>query len=78
MIDNLSNGRAAIAAASGWHVNDFVISPDTYNTRYQDTYKKIHLIQRLWRGEKVSLRNGAGVETEVGILPAPIQKELPI
>jgi iturin family lipopeptide synthetase A len=23
MIDNLSNGRVAIAAASGWHVNEF-------------------------------------------------------
>jgi natural product biosynthesis luciferase-like monooxygenase protein len=78
MIDNLSNGRAAIAAASGWHVNDFVLSPHTYDARYQDMYNKIDMIQRLWRGEKVSLRNGAGVETEVGILPAPIQKELPI
>jgi len=36
------------------------------------------MIQKLWRGEKVLLPNGAGVETEVGILPAPIQKELPI
>jgi natural product biosynthesis luciferase-like monooxygenase protein len=78
MVDNLSNGRVAIAAASGWHVNDFVLSPDTYQNRYGDMYEKIALIQRLWRGEKVSLANGAGVETEVGILPAPIQKELPI
>lgn len=78
MIDNLSNGRAAIAAASGWHVNDFVLAPDTYQKRYDDMYEKIALIQRLWRGEKASLTNGAGVKTEVGILPAPIQKELPI
>jgi natural product biosynthesis luciferase-like monooxygenase protein len=27
MIDNMSDGRVAIAAASGWHVNDFVLSP---------------------------------------------------
>ena len=33
MIDNLSNGRVAIAAASGWHVNDFVLSPGTYKCR---------------------------------------------
>jgi natural product biosynthesis luciferase-like monooxygenase protein len=77
MIDNFSNGRVAIAAASGWHVNDFVLSPDTYQNRYQDMFEKIELIRRLWRGEKVSLPNGAGVATEVGILPAPIQKELP-
>jgi natural product biosynthesis luciferase-like monooxygenase protein len=78
MIDNFSNGRVAIAAASGWHVNDFVLSPGTYQNRYEDMFEKIALIQRLWRGGKVSLPNGAGVATEVGILPAPIQKELPI
>jgi natural product biosynthesis luciferase-like monooxygenase protein len=78
MIDNFSNGRVAIAAASGWHVNDFVLSPATYESRYKDMFEKIALIQRLWRGEKVSLANGAGVAAEVGILPAPIQKELPI
>jgi natural product biosynthesis luciferase-like monooxygenase protein len=78
MIDNISNGRVGIAAASGWHVNDFVLSPDTYENRRQDMYDKIALIQRLWRGEKVSVPNGAGLRTEVGILPAPIQNELPI
>src|SRR5271170_5429302 len=78
MIDNLSNGRVAIAAASGWHVNDFVLSPDTYKNRNNDMYAKIATIQRLWRGEKVSLPNGMGVKTDVGILPEPIQPELPI
>lgn len=78
MIDNFSNGRIAIAAASGWHVNDFVLSPATYENRYDDMYAKLTQLQKLWRGEKLSLPNGAGVETEVGILPAPIQRELPI
>jgi len=77
MIDNLSNGRVAIAAASGWHVNDFVLSPGTYPNRYDDMYEKIDIVQRLWRGEKISLLNGSGVMIDVGILPAPIQKELP-
>jgi natural product biosynthesis luciferase-like monooxygenase protein len=78
MIDNLSNGRVAIAAASGWHANDFVLSPDTYQNRYGDMFEKIAMIQKLWRGEKVSLMNGAGVQTAVNILPTPIQRELPI
>ena len=78
MVDNLSNGRVAIAAASGWHVNDFVLAPETYQDRHDDMFRKIAMIQQLWRGGKVSLANGAGVMTEVGILPAPIQKELPI
>lgn len=78
IVDNLSNGRVAIAAASGWHVNDFVLSSATYQRRHDDMYEKLALIQRLWRGEKVRLENGAGIMTEVGILPSPIQKELPI
>jgi len=78
MIDNLSNGRVAIAAASGWHVNDFVLSPDTYKNRNQDMFDKIEMIRTLWRGGVVSLPNGAGVMTEVRVLPVPIQKELPI
>src|SRR5580692_12508021 len=43
MIDNLSNGRVALAAASGWHVNDFVLSPGTYQNRYEDMFRKIEL-----------------------------------
>jgi natural product biosynthesis luciferase-like monooxygenase protein len=78
MIDNLSNGRIAISVAPGWHVNDFVLSPGTYQNRHDDMYEKIAIIQKLWRGEKLSLPNGAGTEIEVGILPLPIQKELPI
>jgi natural product biosynthesis luciferase-like monooxygenase protein len=78
MIDNLSHGRVAIAAASGWHVNDFVLSPSTYQDRNIHLYERIGLIQRLWRGEKVLLPNGAGTMIEVGILPRPIQPELPV
>jgi natural product biosynthesis luciferase-like monooxygenase protein len=78
MIDNLSNGRVAIAAASGWHANDFVLSPDTYQNRHADMFEKIATVQKLWRGEKVSLSNGMGVPTEVNVLPAPVQAELPI
>jgi natural product biosynthesis luciferase-like monooxygenase protein len=78
MIDNLSNGRVAIACASGWHANDFVLSPETYGNRHDDMFSKIATIQKLWRGEEVSLPNGMGVATQVNIFPKPIQQELPI
>jgi natural product biosynthesis luciferase-like monooxygenase protein len=78
MIDNLSNGRVAISAAPGWHVNDFVLCPDTYQNRHLDMYDKISIVRKLWRGETISLPNGAGVKVDVGIRPAPIQKELPV
>jgi natural product biosynthesis luciferase-like monooxygenase protein len=78
MIDNLSDGRVGMSVASGWHVNDFVLSPETYSNRHADLYDKIGIVQKLWRGEKISLLNGAGIPTDVGILPMPVQKELPI
>jgi alkanesulfonate monooxygenase SsuD/methylene tetrahydromethanopterin reductase-like flavin-dependent oxidoreductase (luciferase family) len=75
MNENFPNGRVAIATSSGWQVNGFVLSPHTYQNRYHDMFRKIALIQKLWRGETVSLLNGAEILTEVGILPVPIQKE---
>jgi natural product biosynthesis luciferase-like monooxygenase protein len=48
MIDNISNGRVGIAAATGWHVNDFVLSPDAYANRRDAVFEKLTLIQRLW------------------------------
>jgi alkanesulfonate monooxygenase SsuD/methylene tetrahydromethanopterin reductase-like flavin-dependent oxidoreductase (luciferase family) len=41
-------------------------------------YDKIALIQKLWRGDKISMANGADVATEITILPRPIQAELPV
>lgn len=78
MVDNLSQGRVAIAAASGWHVNDFVLNPGCYQDRNVELYTKIEVVKSLWRGEKICRPNGAGVMTEVGILPRPIQAELPV
>ncbi len=33
VVDNLSNGRAAVSFASGWQPNDFVIAPENYANR---------------------------------------------
>jgi natural product biosynthesis luciferase-like monooxygenase protein len=79
IVDNLSGGRVGISVASGWHVNDFVLaSPAVYDRRRQDMYEKIVTLQKLWRGDRISRRNGAGKEVEVRILPSPIQAELPL
>jgi natural product biosynthesis luciferase-like monooxygenase protein len=77
MVDNLSNGRVAIACASGWHANDFVLAPDTYRNRHDDMFSKIATIQKLWRGEKVSLPNGVGAMTEVTFCRNPFNPNSP-
>jgi natural product biosynthesis luciferase-like monooxygenase protein len=78
VIDNLSGGRAAIACASGWHVNDFVLAPDNYAERKRIMFERLEIIQKLWCGETISLPNGAGKLTEVGIFPRPLQPRLPV
>ena len=76
VIDNLSNGRAAISFASGWNPDDFVLAPEQYRTRKECLLRDLEMVRRLWRGEGVTLTNGVGKQTEVHIRPQPIQPEL--
>jgi phthiocerol/phenolphthiocerol synthesis type-I polyketide synthase E len=78
VVDNLSRGRAGIAFASGFHPNDFVFSPASYPDRRALMFDRIATVRRLWRGEPVTVRGGAGNEIEVEIFPKPVQPELPV
>ena len=78
LVDNLSHGRVAVSFASGWHTGDFVFAPETYDNRKEVMFRHIELIQKLWAGEKVKLPSAGETEVEVGILPRPVQRTLPI
>lgn len=78
MIDNLSNGRVEISFASGWHINDFVFAPENYKDRKDIMFNSIDTIKKLWRGDNVSMKSGAGIPIEIQTLPRPIQKDLNI
>jgi natural product biosynthesis luciferase-like monooxygenase protein len=41
-------------------------------------FERIETLRRLWRGEKITTRGGAGNEIEVEIFPKPVQREMPI
>ncbi|HEY4361774.1 MAG TPA: MupA/Atu3671 family FMN-dependent luciferase-like monooxygenase [Bryobacteraceae bacterium] len=73
VVDNLSGGRVGLSFASGWHVNDFVLKPENWRDRKQLMFDGIETVKRLWRGESVTRRNGAGEEIQVRILPTPVQ-----
>jgi len=77
VVDNLSKGRVGISFASGWHDRDFVFEPDNYENRRQLMFEQIDQVRRLWRGESITTRGGAGGEVTVRIFPQPVQKELP-
>jgi natural product biosynthesis luciferase-like monooxygenase protein len=78
VVDNLSRGRAGMAFASGFHPNDFVFSPASYPDRRALMFDRIEIVRRLWRGEAVTVRGGAGNEIEVEIFPKPVTPELPV
>ncbi|XYI02585.1 amino acid adenylation domain-containing protein [Sorangium sp. So ce1128] len=78
VVDNLSRGRAGVAFASGWHADDFAFFPERYASRREETARGIDAVRRLWRGEAVAARGGAGNDLSVRIFPRPVQAELPI
>jgi natural product biosynthesis luciferase-like monooxygenase protein len=79
VVDNLSNGRVGLSFASGWVMNDFLaFSPNGFDTRHKTMYDGIDQVQRLWKGDSITLENPTGPDATVQIFPKPIQKELPI
>ena len=78
VLDNLSNGRVAIAFASGWMPEDFVLRPENAPPRNkQAMIDDIDTVRRLWRGERVSFDFGAG-KADIVTQPRPVQPELPV
>ncbi len=78
VVDNLSHGRVGISIASGWHPNDFIFAPERFERRREIVLEDIETIQRLWRGESLSMRAGAGSDFDVRLFPLPRQKVLPV
>jgi natural product biosynthesis luciferase-like monooxygenase protein len=78
LVDNLSRGRAAISFGSGWNVNDFALSPDVFAARRRVMVEQIAAVREMWRTGKAFRRNGAGVELELDLFPAPLQSDLPV
>ncbi|GAB1543388.1 hypothetical protein NUACC21_60620 [Scytonema sp. NUACC21] len=78
VVDNLSKGRVGIAFASGWHANDFVFSPESYGNHRELMFQGIETVQKLWRGESISVIDGAKSNISVKLFPMPMQSELPI
>jgi natural product biosynthesis luciferase-like monooxygenase protein len=78
VVDNLSHGRAGLAFASGWHATDFALRPENYRNRREVVLDTVDQVRRLWRGGTMAVVDGVGNPQQVGILPPPVQPELPI
>ena len=78
VVDNLSRGRVGVSFTSGWIPNDFALFPERFADRRGEMFEAVEQVRRLWRGEAVRVKDGAGNETEVTIFPRPVQPELPV
>ncbi|HYX26130.1 MAG TPA: MupA/Atu3671 family FMN-dependent luciferase-like monooxygenase, partial [Thermoanaerobaculia bacterium] len=77
LVDNLSGGRVGLSYASGWHPNDFALAPEAYGRHRELTFERIEEVRRLWRGEALRVRDGAGQEVDLRIFPRPARRDLP-
>jgi 8-amino-7-oxononanoate synthase len=78
VVDNLSGGRVDVAFATGWNPDDFTLAPGSYADRERLLLDGVDTVRRLWRGDRVTLPNGKGAQTQIGIFPPPVQAELPV
>ncbi|WP_434618768.1 MupA/Atu3671 family FMN-dependent luciferase-like monooxygenase [Tabrizicola sp. M-4] len=79
VIDNLTNGRAALAIASGWQPDDFILRPEnTPPANRQAMLDSITTLRRLWKGEAVEFPRKDGSMFGVVTQPRPVSKDLPV
>mgnify|MGYP000686960582 FL=1 len=79
VIDNLTNGRAGMAIASGWQTDDFVLRPEnTPPDNKPAMIETIGTLRKLWAGEPVAFPRKDGTLHEVVTQPRPVSKELPV
>lgn len=77
IVDNISNGRAGLSLASGWHPRDFIFRPDAYDERRQLTVDTVHTLRHLWRGGAYTGRDAKPGEV-YHVFPPPVQKDIPL
>ncbi|WP_371658314.1 MupA/Atu3671 family FMN-dependent luciferase-like monooxygenase [Streptomyces sp. NBC_00280] len=78
LVDQLSNGRAGLCVATGWHQGDFVFYPDNFEDRRAYAFGHIETLRKLWRGESVGFPGPGGQQLDVRTYPRPRQAELPL
>ena len=79
VIDNLTDGGAGLAMASGWQPDDFILRPEnTPPDNKAALFETIDQLRRLWRGEEVAFPTRSGEMHAVVTQPRPVSAEVPI
>ncbi|MFY0563636.1 MupA/Atu3671 family FMN-dependent luciferase-like monooxygenase [Archangium lansingense] len=78
IVDNLSRGRAGLSVVSGWVPNDFALAPENFARKRDILFERLEQVERLWRGEAIPAKDGAGNEVQLRVFPRPVQPKLPL
>ncbi len=79
VIDNLTNGRAGLAIASGWQPDDFILRPENTPPENKPAMlEAISTLRQLWAGETVEFPTKSGDMHGVVTQPRPVSKKLPV
>ena len=77
VVDNLSGGRVEVTFASGWTIDDFMLSRAPHAERKNLMWQGIEQVHKLWQGEEVEFTDALGKKILAKTLPRPIQAKLP-
>lgn len=76
VIDNLTDGKAGLAIASGWQPDDFVLRPEnTPPANKTAMFEQIKDLRKLWKGEAVDFPRQDGSMMPVITQPRPVSDE---
>ncbi|MFG3056636.1 MupA/Atu3671 family FMN-dependent luciferase-like monooxygenase [Kitasatospora sp. NPDC048239] len=78
VVDNLSDGRAGLCVASGWHARDFALAPEGFGRHRELMYERLDTVRALWSGASVGATAGDGRPVDVALFPRPVQAEPPL
>lgn len=77
VIDNLTDGKAGLAIASGWQPDDFILRPEnTPPANKPAMFEAIADLRKLWSGEAVAFPRQDGEMHSVVTQPRPVSKTL--
>ncbi len=73
VVDNLTNGRAGLAIASGWQPDDFLLKPENTPPQNKEAmFDAIRDLRKLWKGEPVEFPRQNGEMHPVLTQPRPV------
>ncbi|WP_405845799.1 MupA/Atu3671 family FMN-dependent luciferase-like monooxygenase [Streptomyces sp. NBC_01518] len=78
VVDQISGGRSALALASGWNPQDFVLAPGNFEKNKELVRDGVHALRALWAGGAATRRGPDGEERSVRTYPRPHQDGIPL